>query len=139
MSNYEHYISDLSSCIAMRESMERFLRFLSDEKRRYDAFLEGKGLPKWMSGVSVDGLKHILDGAIEKHLRRAKLEGDPMTMPQAQYIQAICAALGVDFPGIMTKRDATEWLKVYVPKYKERIESESIVWEVNDSDIFEEG
>lgn len=94
---------------------------------------------KWMSGVSVDGLKHILDGAIEKHIRRAKLEGDPMTMPQAQYIQAICAALCVDFPGIMTKRDATEWLKVYVPKYKERIESESIVWEVNDSDIFEEG
>ena len=135
MSDYERYLSDLCSCIAIRETIERLMSILSEERRKYDAFFEEKRLPKWMSGVAVSGLKHILDGALEKHLTREKVEGVPMTMPQAQYIQVICETLGVDFPGIMTKQDATEWLKVHVPRYKERIAEEEIEWEANNSEI----
>lgn len=80
MSNYERYISDLCGYIAICKTMDRLASILSEEWCKRDAFFEEKKLPKWMRGVSADELNHILDGAIEKHLMRAKLEGDPMTM-----------------------------------------------------------
>lgn len=68
--SYEEFISDIDLAISIQEMIDSTKHYLSYLETKRNRYYDKVGIPMWMCGCSSEGLKHLKEGAEEKHNQR---------------------------------------------------------------------